>query len=317
LKSSKGRSALRTAAGAFEAEHPDVKIARIAERSGKTCWAAVEADAGSVRRITAPFERWAPLFSQVGVEALELRAQREALAEISLLAPVPEQGRIFGVGLNYLAHLTRLGRTQAPPHTIGYIKPHSAIVAPGAQITYPAVTSQLDFEIELVAVVARPLNEEEQSSNCLLGYTIGNDVSARDAGKQLGVLDLFTQKALDRTAPVGPWITTLDEFGGAGQPEVDMVLRVNGEVRQQDNTRSMLFSIDEILNFINARVALRSGDVIFTGSTAGVGLEDGRFLMPGDLLEGTIERIGKLSNRIGEKRQLSPARSAGRLGITL
>jgi len=292
-----------------------VKIARIADRNGNDGWAAVEADASLVRRIATPFERWAPLFSQHGESALELCGQTEGLAEIRLLAPVPEQGRIFGVGLNYLAHLTRLGRKQAPPHTIGYIKPHSAIVAPGALIAYPPVTSQLDFEIELVAVVARPLNEEEQSSSCLLGYTIGNDVSARDAGKQLGVLDLFTQKALDRTAPIGPWITTLDEFGGPGQPEVDMILRVNGEVRQQDNTRSMLFSIDEILNFINARVALRTGDVIFTGSTAGVGLEDGRFLRPDDLLEGWIERIGTLSNRIGEKRQLSPARSAGRLGI--
>ncbi len=177
------------------------------------------------------------------------------------------------------------------------------------------MTSQLDFEIELVAVVACALGEAMQASACLLGYTIGNDISARDAGKQLGVLDVFTQKALDRTAPVGPWITTLDEFGGPGQPQVDMVLRVNGEVRQSDNTRSMLFPIDEILNFIDARIALRTGDVIFTGSTAGVGLEDGRFLRPGDLLEGSIERIGTLSNRIDDKRHLSPARSAGRLGI--
>jgi 2-keto-4-pentenoate hydratase/2-oxohepta-3-ene-1,7-dioic acid hydratase in catechol pathway len=149
----------------------------------------------------------------------------------------------------------------------------------------------------------------------LLGYTIGNDISARDAGKQLKVLDVFTQKALDRTAPVGPWITTLDEFGGPGQPQVDMVLRVNGEVRQRDNTSSMIFPIDEILNFIDARISLRAGDMIFTGSTAGVGLEDGRFLQPGDLLEGTIERIGVLSNRIDVKHGLSPARGVGRLGI--
>jgi 2-keto-4-pentenoate hydratase/2-oxohepta-3-ene-1,7-dioic acid hydratase in catechol pathway len=293
-----------------------VKIARIADSRGDCWWAAIDSDAGTARRIAASFDEWAPLVARSGAKALQLdRAQ--SLADLRLLAPVTEQGRIFGVGLNYLAHLTRLGRKQAPPHTIGYIKPHSAVVPPNGQIDYPAVTSQLDFEIELVAVVARPLQEDEQASACLLGYTIGNDISARDAGKQLGVLDLFTQKALDRTAPIGPWITTLDEFGGPGQPEVDMVLRVNGEVRQQDNTRSMLFSIDEILNFLDARVALRGGDVIFTGSTAGVGLEDGRFLKPGDLLEGSIERIGELSNRIGAKRQLSPARAAGRLGIAL
>src|SRR6202000_2127502 len=102
---------------------------------------------------------------------------------------------------------------------------------------------------------------------------------------------------------------------GPGQPNVEMILRVNSEVRQQDNTASMLFPIDEILYFVDARIALKTGDLIFTGSTAGVGLEDGRFLQPGDLLEGSIERIGVLSNRVDAKRHLSPVRSAGRLGI--
>lgn len=292
-----------------------MKIARVENREGKRYWAALDVDGASIRRITGPFEHWAATLSEGGAAALDLASCVEELSDVRLVAPVDAQARIFGVGLNYLTHLTRLGRSKPPPHTIAYIKPQSAIVGPGDKIAYPAVTSQLDFEIELVAVVARALGEVTQASACLLGYTIGNDISARDAGKQLGVLDVFTQKALDRTAPVGPWITTLDEFGGPGQPQVDMVLRVNGEVRQSDNTRSMLFPVDEILNFIDARISLRTGDVIFTGSTAGVGLEDGRFLQPGDLLEGTIERIGTLTNRIDDKRHLSPARSAGRLGI--
>jgi 2-keto-4-pentenoate hydratase/2-oxohepta-3-ene-1,7-dioic acid hydratase in catechol pathway len=292
-----------------------MKIARIEDREGKRCWAALDDEAQSLRRIRVPFAEWAPIFHVRGPAALDLASRVEALSQVRLLAPVDEQARIFGVGLNYLSHLTRLGRTKPPPHTIGYIKPQSAIVGPGDKIAYPAVTSQLDFEIELVAVVARALGEEMRASACLLGYTIGNDISARDAGKKLGVLDVFTQKALDRTAPIGPWITTLDEFGGPGQPQIDMVLRVNGEVRQHDNTGSMLFPVDEILNFVDARISLRTGDLIFTGSTAGVALEDGRFLQPGDLLEGTIERIGLLSNRIDEKHGLSPARNAGRLGI--
>jgi 2-keto-4-pentenoate hydratase/2-oxohepta-3-ene-1,7-dioic acid hydratase in catechol pathway len=292
-----------------------MKIARIVDGEGKRCWALLDDGAQSLRRVMAPFEQWAPILHERGPAALDLASRVEGLSEVRLLAPVDERARIFGVGLNYLSHLTRLGRTKPPPHTIGYIKPQSAIVGPGDKIAYPAVTSQLDFELELVAVVARALGEEVQASACLLGYTIGNDISARDAGKKLGVLDVFTQKGLDRTAPIGPWITTLDEFGGPGQPLVDMVLRVNGEVRQHDNSGSMLFPIDEILNFVDARISLHSGDLIFTGSTAGVGLEDGRFLQPGDLLEGTIERIGVLSNRIDEKRSLSPARSTGRLGI--
>lgn len=292
-----------------------MKIARIEDREGKRSWAALDDEGQSLRRIMAPFDEWAGVFHERGPDALDLASRAEALTEVRLLAPVDERARIFGVGLNYLTHLTRLGRAKPPPHTIGYIKPQSAIVGPGDKIAYPAVTNQLDFEIELVAVVGRPLGEEAQASTCLLGYTIGNDISARDAGKKLGVLDVFTQKALDRTAPIGPWITTLDEFGGPGQPQIDMVLRVNGEERQRDNTASMLFPIDEILNFVDARISLRTGDLIFTGSTAGVGLEDGRFLQPGDLLEGTIERIGTLSNRIDEKRGLSPMRAVGRLGI--
>jgi 2-keto-4-pentenoate hydratase/2-oxohepta-3-ene-1,7-dioic acid hydratase in catechol pathway len=292
-----------------------MKIGRIEDRQGHRCWAALDDEAQAFQRIGVPFGQWAPFLHDRGPDVLSLASRVESLSDVRLLAPVDACARIFGVGLNYLSHLTRLGRTKPPPHTIGYIKPQSAIVGPGEKIAYPAVTSQLDFEIELVAVVAHPLGEETQASACLLGYTIGNDISARDAGKKLGVLDVFTQKALDRTAPIGPWITTLDEFGGPGQPNLEMILRVNGEVRQQDTTASMLFPIDEILNFVDARIALKTGDLIFTGSTAGVGLEDGRFLQPGDLLEGSIERIGLLSNRIDQRPQLSAARSAGRLGI--
>src|SRR5690606_24151675 len=145
---------------------------------------------------------------------LDLGDKAVPLARVELRAPRHPGSRVFGVGLNYLEHLTRLGRKEAPPHTIAYIKPDSALVDPGGVIVYPAVTATLDFEIELVAVVGRALGDEPHATACLLGYTIGNDVSARDAGKQLGSLDLFTQKALDATAPLGPWITTLDMFGG-------------------------------------------------------------------------------------------------------
>lgn len=249
-----------------------------------------------------------------GDAALELDARRLPLAELQLCPPVNPGARVFGVGLNYLSHLVRLGRKQAPPHTLAYIKPASALVPPGGEIQYPAVTNQLDYEVELVAVVARAFGDEPQASACLLGYTVGNDISARDAGKQLGSLDLFTQKALDSTAPIGPWITTLDEFGGPGQPCVTLSLRINGEERQHDTTDQMIFPVDELLNYVDARIALRPGDLVFTGSTCGVGLEDGRFLQPGDVIEAQIERIGVLRNRIGAKRVLSPMRAIGRLG---
>jgi len=290
-------------------------IARVEGLGEGQDWAVVDAEAQSVRFIRAPFERWASRVATDGADILDLDSAPVSLAKVRLRAPRHPDGRVFGVGLNYLEHLTRLGRKEAPPHTIAYIKPDSAIVDPGGEILYPAVTATLDFEIELVAVVGCALGDEPQATACLLGYTIGNDVSARDAGKQLGSLDLFTQKALDLTAPIGPWITTLDALGGAGQPALDVEMRINGELRQRDNSRNMIFSMDELLNFVDARVRLRPGDMLFTGSTCGVGLEDGRFLLPGDRLEATIAGIGTLEHRVGERRQLTPSRAAGRLGL--
>jgi len=292
-----------------------MKIARVADADGDRFWALIDVDAGLARRIGAPFAAWAPLAAAGDEAALGLAPEPMPLASLQLLAPLEPGARVFGVGLNYLSHLTSLGRTQAPPHTIAYIKPESAIVDPGGEIAYPPVTTQLDFEIELVAVIARPLGNAEHASTCLLGYTVGNDISARDAGKQLGSLDLFTQKALDRSAPVGPWIATLDACGGPGQPDLAMRLSINGELRQQDRTSHMIFSLDELLDFVDARVALRPGDLLFTGSTCGVGLEDGRFLQPGDRIEAEIEGIGLLVNRVGAPRVLPPERRKGRLGL--
>ncbi|GAA7766948.1 hydrolase [Cupriavidus sp. SHE] len=291
-----------------------MKLARVQNADGDGFWVRIDEAAQNARRVRAPFSLWAPAVVQHGEAALDLQAGCLPLAALQFCPPVQPGARVFGVGMNYLTHLTRLGRKQAPPHTIAYIKPSSALVPTGGEIQYPAITAQLDYEVELVAVVARALKDEPQASACLLGYTVGNDISARDAGKQLGSLDLFTQKALDRTAPVGPWVTTLDEFGGAGQPRVALRLSINGELRQHDCTDRMIFPVDELLNYVDARIELQPGDLVFTGSTSGVGLEDGRFLQPGDVVEAEIEKIGVLRNTIGPKRILAPQRTIGRLG---
>lgn len=292
-----------------------MRIGYLCDQRGVRRWAALDIEHGEARGIHGSLCDWAPDASRGGVESLPWDGNTFSLAQSRFLAPVDPRGRVFGVGINYLKHFTRLGRKEPPPHTIGYIKPLSAIVDPDGVIQYPATTRKFDFEIELVAVVGRPLLDEQSASSCLLGYTIGNDISARDAGKGLGVLDVFGQKALDKTAPLGPWIVTLDDLGGSGQPELDMTMRVNGEVRQEDNTRNMIFSVDELLNFLDARVSLKVGDVVFTGTTCGVGLEDGRFLQPGDRLTSAISGIGELHNTIGEPRVLSAARRAGRIGL--
>ena len=104
-----------------------------------------------------------------------------------------------------------------------------------------------------------------------------------------------------RTSPVGPWIVTPAELGVTRQPQLDIRLRVNGEERQADNTRAMVWSVEEILAYVDERVKLRCGDIVFTGTTCGVGLEDGRFLQPDDVVEAEIEGIGALRNTVGAR----------------
>ncbi|HDZ57805.1 MAG TPA: FAA hydrolase family protein [Pseudomonas xinjiangensis] len=290
-----------------------MRLARVEDAAGARFWVLLHPDTDTGQRINAPFSHWAGQVSTGSISALDLSARTLEPDAFRLVAPVEPGARIFGVGLNYLSHLTRLG-SAAPPHPLAYIKPDSAIVDPLGVISYPAMTGELDYEIELVAVIGKPLGDAVAASSCLMGYTVGNDISARDAGRALGRLDLFTQKGMDGTTPVGPWIATLDQLGGGGQPQLDMRMTINGEVRQQDNTRQMIFAVDELLNYLDARITLRPGDLVFTGSTHGVGLETGRFLQPGDILEAHIEGVGTLRNEVGPQRLLATARQSGRLG---
>ncbi|WP_018636411.1 fumarylacetoacetate hydrolase family protein [Parafrankia elaeagni] len=267
-------------------------IGRFASADGTTWfWGLVDLSADTARRIVGPLHEWA---AQAAAEQTPpLTGADLPLATLRLLAPLAPGARVLGVGANYRAHLARFG-VEPPKHPAAFIKPDSAIVDPGGEISYPATTSQLDYEVELVVIPTGRAGEP------VLGYTIGNDVSARDA-KNLGGLDLFGMKALDATSPVGPWISTPAELGAGRQPEVELSLRVNGELRQRDNTGQMIWSVEEVLRYLDDRVALRSGDVVFTGTTAGVGLEDGRFLEPGDVVEAEIAGIGVLRNTVGKR----------------
>jgi 2-keto-4-pentenoate hydratase/2-oxohepta-3-ene-1,7-dioic acid hydratase in catechol pathway len=271
-----------------------VRIGRFADNTDNGFWGLIDPDTETVRAIAGELESWAAIAAAEDVQRLPLTANEQPLTALRPLEPIDPTGRVFGVGANYRAHLERLGVTEPPAHPTAFMKPNSAIVAPEAEIRYPATTSQLDYEVELVVVMSG------RASEPLLGFTIGNDVSARDA-KGLAGLDLFSMKSLDATTPVGPWIVTPAELGTRLQPELDITLRVNGEERQRDNTRSMVWSIPEILTYVNQRVQLRCGDVVFTGTTAGVGLEDGRFLQPGDVVEAEITGIGVLRNTVGNR----------------
>lgn len=270
-----------------------MRIGRFADSTGIEFWGLIDPAGDTVRPIDGDITEWAASAAAENPDGLRLQAP-QPIAGLRLLPPVDPGARVFGVGANYLAHLQKLGVTEPPEHPTAFLKPNSALAAPDGVIRYPPTTEQLDYEIELVVVLGGA------AADPLLGFTIGNDVSARDA-KGLGGLDLFSMKCLDGTCPVGPWIVTPAELGGDRRPELDINLRVNGEQRQADNTRSMVFSVEEILAYVDERVELRCGDIIFTGTTCGVGLEDGRFLQPGDVVEAEIEAIGTLRNTVGER----------------
>jgi 2-keto-4-pentenoate hydratase/2-oxohepta-3-ene-1,7-dioic acid hydratase in catechol pathway len=278
-----------------------VKLARFDHHGGGPRWGLVDAEAGKLEPITGPIAHWSPTLIASGFRDLPLEGGALGLDEVDLLAPVEPTAKVLGVGMNYWSHLQRLGRTERPGSLTSFIKPRTAVVDPGAEIRNPALTEQLDYEVELVAVigdVVTPMSEEAVPA--LLGYTVGNDVSARDQRNELGP-DLVSMKSLDATTPVGPWVTTVDELGAAAGLDVTIRCRVNGEIRQEDTTLNMLWPLPEILDFYRVRISLLPGDVIFTGTTCGVGLEDGRFLQEGDVLESEVDGVGVLRNRVGAR----------------
>jgi 2-keto-4-pentenoate hydratase/2-oxohepta-3-ene-1,7-dioic acid hydratase in catechol pathway len=277
-----------------------MKLARF-RHDDREGWGVVDTGAAILSPIAGTVAEWGPTII-AGTADIETVGPPLPLEGVRLLAPIDPTATIFGVGLNYWTHLEKLGQTERPASTLGFVKPRAAIIGPDDELRYPGITAQLDFEIELVAVVgSASINSAEQPTAAVLGYTVGNDVSARDTASPVGGLDLFSMKGLDKSTPLGPWIVTKDEFGGAGQIDVEITLRVNGETRQRDRTKKMIWTIDECLEYVLARTSLVAGDVLFTGTTDGVAAEDGRWLQPGDVVESEIEGIGVIRNVVGPR----------------
>jgi 2-keto-4-pentenoate hydratase/2-oxohepta-3-ene-1,7-dioic acid hydratase in catechol pathway len=277
-----------------------MKIARFSYQ-GRDNWGVVDVASETVQPIRGEIADWGPTAAR-GVADFEPSGRNLAIADVRLLPPMTPTSTVVGVGMNYWSHLEKLGVTERPATTVGFIKPRAAIIGQDFEIAYPAITKQLDFEVELVAVLGLPDAENfDQKTDAVLGYTVGNDISARDTPSPMGGFDLFSMKALNKSTPIGPWITTKDEFGGSGQVDLEITLRVNGERRQRDRTSKMLWSIDECLDYVLARTTLEPGDLLFTGTTGGVGFEDGRYLEPGDVVEAEIDGIGILRNVVGPR----------------
>ena len=211
------------------------------------------------------------------------------LADVRLLAPILAS-KVVCIGKNYAAHIAEMGgdRVENP---IIFIKPNTAIVGPNAPIMLPADADPVHHEGELAAVIGRPCRDipASRAAENILGYTIGNDVTARDQQRQDG--QWTRAKGHDTFCPVGPWIVT-----DIDPSDLDIRTEVNGEVRQHSRTSMMIHDVGAIVEWISAVMTLLPGDLILTGTPEGVGpIEDG------DTVSVTVEGIGTLTNPVVRK----------------
>jgi 2-keto-4-pentenoate hydratase/2-oxohepta-3-ene-1,7-dioic acid hydratase in catechol pathway len=231
-----------------------------------------------------------------GVDGLVAKKLGAPAARIRLEAPIPRPGRnVFCLGRNYKEHAAERG-AEAPAHPVYFTKAPECVLAPGGKIVHHAVTKELDYEVELAVVVGTAGRDIRRADALrhVFGYTIVNDVTARDLQKRHG--QWFKGKSLDTFCPMGPVLVTADEID---DPQtLAITLRVNGETRQSSHTSKMIFPVDECIAVLAEGFTLLPGDVMATGTPEGVGAALGKFLKAGDRIEAEIERIGVLANRV-------------------
>ena len=235
----------------------------------------------------------------------EARPDREGatfsrpLDGVWLAAPLANPSKIICVGLNYYDHC-REQDIEVPGRPVLFAKFPSSIIGPGEEITWSPDTSQkVDYEAELAVVIGRRGRNVpvEQAYDYVAGYTIVNDVSARDA--QFADGQWSRGKSFDTFCPMGPYLLTADEV--PDPHTLDIRCWVNGELRQESNTRELIFKVHDLLAYISRTSTLMPGDVLSTGTPGGVGVfrDPPVFLKPGDLVEVEIEKLGRLRNRVG------------------
>jgi 2-keto-4-pentenoate hydratase/2-oxohepta-3-ene-1,7-dioic acid hydratase in catechol pathway len=238
--------------------------------------------------------------------AEELAPRLPAVSEPRLAAPLLKPSKIACVGLNYHDHATEQG-VLLPDVPLIFAKFPSAIVGPDDAITWQeSVTREVDFEVELAVVVGKRLDDvsPDDALAGVFGYTIANDVSARDLQRADGQ---FTRaKSLNTFLPLGPIVVTADELGEPGGRRV--ATRVNGTLMQDSNTDQLIFGVGEVLSFLSRHATLVPGDLVLTGTPAGVGAfrTPPTYLAPGDVVEVEVEGIGVLRNPVAAPVALVP-----------
>jgi 2-keto-4-pentenoate hydratase/2-oxohepta-3-ene-1,7-dioic acid hydratase in catechol pathway len=270
----------------------------------------------SVLAVLGRWDEMRPRLEELTRNVRAGRASAEAvpLASVQLCAPLLYPGTIFCAGANYRDHVAEMSRAlnlppEPDPHTLG-LKPWHFLKAsapcvrgPGARIALPAHSKKVDWEAEIALVIGRECRNvsEARALEHVAGLTIANDLSARDHLRRDGVaaespfrFDWVSQKSFDGALPLGPWICPLDDIADPGR--LGIKLWVNDELMQDSSSANLIFSMAEQISHLSTRLTLRPGDVIATGTPAGVGAARGRFLRPGDRVRIWVESIGELTN---------------------
>lgn len=216
---------------------------------------------------------------------------------VKIEAPVLKPNKIICVGHNYREHILEMKR-KLPPYPVIFAKFNNAIIGPEDTIPYSPITEQLDYEAEFTFVISKRAKNvsKEEAMDYVAGYTIVNDVTARDLQRR--TLQWLQGKTLDGSAPMGPWLVTKDEI--PNPHELEVVLKVNGEERQRSNTANLVFDVNYLVEFLSNIMTLEPGDVICTGTPGGVGVarEPQVFLQDEDVVRIEIDKIGVLENKV-------------------
>ena len=248
-------------------------------------------------------------FFKAGPDALAAMQQqidsgkaRIVLQEVKLEAPVPRPGKYLGISLNYADHIAETGRDK-PEYPSFFTKQSSCVIGHGSAIHRPRVSDKLDYEGELAFVIGKQCRHVavDKAHQVIAGFTIANDVSVRDW--QMRSPTMMIGKSFDTCGPLGPWLVTADEISDPHNLAISTW--VDNELRQQANTRQMIFNCYEMIAYLSQAMTLEPGDVIATGTPAGVGvkMQPRGYLKPGQIVRIEIEGIGILANPVIEEPQ--------------
>jgi 2-keto-4-pentenoate hydratase/2-oxohepta-3-ene-1,7-dioic acid hydratase in catechol pathway len=292
----------------------DDRLIDVAEVFADTPAAARTGEAASTLAVLRRWSETRPALQQIARQARASGGTRGLpLSEVRLLAPVLSPAGIFCAGANYRDHVLEMSKAmnlppEPDPHERGlkpwhFVKTANCVRGTDVSIALPAYSKKVDWEAEVALVIGRECRNVavERALDYAAGLTIANDLSARDHLRREGIApespfryDWLGQKCFDGALPLGPWIVPLDDIEDVGR--LGIKLWVNDELMQDSSTANMIFSMAEQVAHLSTRLTLQPGDVVVTGTPAGVGSARGRFLQPGDRVRIWVEGIGELTN---------------------